>query len=232
MNRLVVVVMAVSLMLAACAPSFSQVSAPESAATAQAFAATAAGLTLAVLPTLTPFPTNTALPTATATAKPPTKTATVTSTSTTPTSTATAGTITVTATVPSVTGTIPSPTKTVTGTPPSPTNTVTGTPPTATPTLDMIPREYGTQPPYIQYGRVHLLNQANRDVYVSFQCTTPEGYFSIVEYPVYGRLTVSVPAGRCEWVAWVGGREFVGTVGISRFEELTMTFKKNSVTIQ
>jgi hypothetical protein len=96
----------------------------------------------------------------------------------------------------------------------------------------LTPLAYGTQPPYIHYGRVHLVNQAKRDVYVSFQCTTPEGYFSVVEYPVYGKITVSVPSGRCEWVAWVGGRQFTGILGIGRFEEFTMTFKKDSVTIK
>ena len=227
MNRLVPVVMVVALALAACVPGLSQVSGPNAQSTAQSFAATVAGQTLAALPTQTSLPTNTALPptaTATATTRPPTNTATITNTATT-------GTTTVTATL-TVTGTIASPTNTVTGTPPSPTNTVTGTPPTATATDELIPRTYGTQPPYIHYGRVHLVNQAKADVYVSFQCTTPEGYLSIVEYPVYGTITVSVPAGRCEYVAWVGGRQFVGTVGVGRFEELTMTFKKDSVTIK
>ena len=231
MNRLVPVVIVTALALGACVPGLSQASGGNSVATANAVALTAAGLTLAAQPTQTALPTSTEAPTATATqtAIPATKTATATKSATV---SATAGTITVTATLITATGTLASPTNTVTGTPPSPTSTVTGTPPTATATEELAPRVYGTQPPYIQYGRVHLVNQANRDVYVSFQCTTPEGYFSIVEYPVYGRITVSVPAGRCDWVAWVGGRQFTGRIGLSRFEEFTMTFKKNSVTIK
>jgi hypothetical protein len=97
----------------------------------------------------------------------------------------------------------------------------------------MVTRVYGTQPPYIDYGRVELKNLSKTQVYISFQCTTPEGYYVIVEYPVGGSyIKVSVPAGRCAYVAWVGGREFTGEFGLGRFEELTITFKKDSVTIQ
>lgn len=220
MNRLAFVVLVAALALSACMPGLSPSSSAGSVATGQAAVSTYAAQTAAALPTLTLPPSNTPLPTATATQVPPTNTrvpatATVTKTPGT-------GTTTVTATL-TVTGTI---------TAAMATSTVTGTPPTATQTPGLTPLAWGTQPPYIHYGRVHLVNQAKRDVYVSFQCTTPEGYFSIVEYPVYGRITVSVPAGRCEWVAWVGGRQFTGIVGISRWEELTMTFKKDSVTIK
>lgn len=228
MNRLAFVVLVAALMLSACMPGLSPSNA-ESVATGRAAVSTYAAQTAAALPTLTLPPSNTPLPTATATQVPPTNTkapatATVTKTPGT-------GTTTVTVTL-TVSGTPATATKTVTGTLPSPTNTVTGTPPTSTSTPGLTPLAWGTQPPLIHYGRVHLVNQAKRDVYVSFQCTTPEGYFSIVEYPVYGRITVSVPAGRCEWVAWVGGRQFTGVVGIGRYEELTMTFKKDSVTIK
>lgn len=229
MNRLVPVLLVLTIVLSACVPGLSPISGPASEATGQAYAATLAGMTMAALPTQTPLPTNTSVPPTATTTK--TK-APASATSTTAAASATAnGTVTASATL-SQTGTATTATLTATGTPATPTKTVTGTPPTATATDALVPREYGTQPPYIHYGRVHLVNQANRDVYVSFQCTTPEGYLSIVEYPVFGRITVSVPAGRCEWVAWVGGRQFVGMVGISRFEELTMTFKKDSVTIK
>jgi hypothetical protein len=229
MNRLVFNVLVAALTLAACVPGLSQNSGAGSVATSQASILTVAAQTMAVLPTLTLPPTNTPLPTATATLAPPTNTK-VPATATV-TKTAASGTNTATATLTS-TGTPATSTSTVTGTLPSPTNTVTGTPPTATQTPGLTPLAWGTQPPYIHYGRVRLVNQAKRDVYISFQCTTPEGYLSIVEYPVYGTITVSVPAGRCEWVAWVGGRQFTGIVGISRWEELTMTFKKDSVTIK
>ena len=96
----------------------------------------------------------------------------------------------------------------------------------------MGPLKYGTQPPYIAYGRVRLINQAKAQVYISFQCITPEGLQSIVEYPVSGTITVSVPAGRCHYVAWVGGREFVGDIGVSKFEEIVFKFKKDRIIIQ
>lgn len=231
MNRLAVGVLIVSLALAACTPGLSPVSPQNAQATSVALAGTVAAQTVVALPTLTLPPTDTAAPTATSTAtsspapsptntaESPTATAPVTGTLSSPTAT--------------VTGTISSPTSTQTGTPPSPTATVTGARSTVTPTDDMVPRFYGTQPPYIPYGRVRLINQAKAQVYISFQCTTnPGGYHVIVEYPVSGTITVSVPAGRCLYVAWVGGREFSAEFGLSRFEELTFTFKKDSITIK
>ena len=234
MKRLVILLSAFALALAACGPTTPSV---QDSATNEAYVLTVAALTMAAKPTLTmppsqtPLPTSTLASTATSTPKP----------NATSTPTATAGTTTATSSTPAtatVTGSTVSSTSTVTGTLPSPTYTVTGTPPTATrtasPTVtqDMVTRVYGTQPPYVQYGRVHLINLSNRDVYISFQCTTPDGYHSIQEYPVYGRTTVSIPVGRCDWVAWVAGKQFTGRIGLGRFEELTMTFKKNSITIK
>jgi hypothetical protein len=234
MKRLIVVVMACTLALAACAPG---ASGGNNQATMQAYSQKVAALTVAAQPTLTlppsqtPLPTSTNPSTATSTPKPK-PSSTITATAGTTTATSTGSVVPATATVTSANA---SQTSAVTG---SPTRTVTGTPPTATktPTMtvtqDMVTRVYGTQPPYIQYGRVHLINLSNRDVYISFQCTTPEGYHTIEEYPVYGRVTVSIPVGRCDWVAWVGGKQFTGRIGLGRFEELTMTFKKSSVTIK
>lgn len=223
MNRLAPAILVLALAVSACA---SPISGPNAVATWQSFAATVAAQTLAAEPTRTPLPTNTALPTATATitatnAPSATPTSAMTATVT---GTITTGTATVTGTLTPLT-----PTATFTKTPAA-TNTGTVTPATATPTNGVL--LYGTQPPYIHYGHVKLINKAKADVYVSFQCTTPEGYFSIVEYPVGGTITVAVPAGRCQYVAWVGGREFVGQFGLGRFDELTMTFMKDSVTIK
>ena len=234
MNRIFPVLLAftaLAMILSACLPGLPSAGAgADSVATSRANISTVAVLTLLAQPTQTPPPTNTALPTATV----PTATLQPTNTAKPPIS-ATAGTITVTATVSATgtTGASATPTKTATaGTPPSPTFTVTGTPPTATNTPGLTPRAFGTQPPMIYSGRAHLVNQSKRDVYVSFQCTTPEGYYSVVEYPVFGRITVAVPAGRCDWVAWVGGRQFTGRLSLSRFEEITMTFKKDRVLIK
>lgn len=232
MNRLAFGALILCVTLSACSLNLSP------AAGQNGQAATFGAQTMAALPTLTlPPPADTATATIAAvvhnTSTLPPASATITASPT------VTNTVTVTGTISSptktVTGTITSPTSTVTGTLPSPTNTVTGTPPTPTitPTDLMIPRSYGTQPPYIDYGRIELRNQAKTQVYISFQCTTPEGYYVVVEYPVGGSyFKVSVPAGRCAYVAWVGGREFTGEFGLSRFEELIFTFKKQSITIQ
>jgi len=233
MNRLVPVVMALTIFLSACAPGLVSRGA-DSVATSRANISTVAALTLISQPTQTPFPTNTALPTATvpSVTPPPSNTAK-------PLASATAGTAAASATVSAAaptasrTSAAASPTQTATaGAPASPIPSVTGTPPTATKTPGLTARAYGTQPPMIYSGRVHLVNQSKRDVYISFQCTTPEGYYSVVEYPVFGRISVAVPAGKCDWVAWVGGRQFTGHIGLSRFEEITMTFKKDRILIK
>jgi len=246
MNRLVPgMLMIGALALSAC-------SQPDTAAQATLRAAnmfTAVAQTMVVLPTLTNPPTNTSLPTsipsassAPASATPiPSQTPTVTSTpgtgtvtvsatpsatgsSATPTRTATGATGTATATA--------SATRTVTGTPPTATSAVTGTPPTATATDLMVTRVYGTQPPYVEYGRIELSNQSKTQVYISFQCTTPEGYQVIEEYPVTGTFKVSIAAGHCQYVAWIGGKEFTGEFSLKRFEELTFIFKKTGIEIK
>ncbi len=217
MNRLAIGVLAALLLLSACAPLLGPNVNPDDVA------ATFAQQTMQALPTLTLPPTNTATaviaqPSATLTpAKKPQTLNSPASLSPTVTGTITA------------TGTITTPgtsTVTVTGTLPTTTGTIT-----ITPTDPMVPRFYGTQPPYVDFGKIKLVNQAKADVYVSFQCTTRDGYLVIVEYPVGGTIKVNVPAGHCIYVAWVGGRKFEGSFSLGRFEELTMTFKKKSVTI-
>ena len=245
-RRLAVNVLIVALILGACTPGLSPVSNQASQATSVAQARTEAAQTLALLPTLTMPPTNTALPTqpptqtSTATVAPPTATSTVaasaTATLTTGTPASATATIpasaTATATIPTTTGTLATATSTVTGTPPTATKTATGTPPTPTATDLMVTRVYGTQPPYVEYGRIELVNQSKTQVYISFQCTTHDGYQVIEEYPVEGTLKVSVAAGRCSYVAWIGGKQFTGEFGLKPFEELTFTFKKTGITIE
>ena len=95
----------------------------------------------------------------------------------------------------------------------------------------MVTRVYGTQPPAIAYGKVTLINQAHMQAYISFQCRTPEGINSIVETPVGKSVTISVPAGRCTYVAWIGGRHFTGEIGLSKSEQMTFTLKKDKIII-
>ena len=210
MKRTAVLVLAIVFLLSACIPSsfFEQptVAPPvDSGATDAAMAATLVAGTLNALPTPTLVPaTDTLEPTATDT-EPPSATATATETLT------------------------PEPNIT-TETLVSKTTTITSTLPTATETLH--PRFYGTQPPAIPFGKVKLVNKAKADVYVSLQCMTIDGSKTIIEYPVFGSFRVSAPAGRYNYVAWVGGRQFLGSFRLSKGEDLTITFNKDKVTIK
>jgi hypothetical protein len=102
--------------------------------------------------------------------------------------------------------------------------------PTATETLH--PRFYGTLPPAIPFGKITLVNRAKADVYVSLQCTTVDGHKTIIEYPVFGRLNVSAPAGSYVYVAWVGGRQFQGSFRLGKGEDLAITFNRDKITVQ
>jgi len=112
------------------------------------------------------------------------------------------------------------------------TATVTGTPPTPTPTETLHVRYYGTLPPAIPYSKVKLINRSKAEAYISLQCSTIDGYKTILEYPVGGKLKVSAPVGKYTYVAWVGGRQFQGWFGLGRNEEVEITLYKDKVTIK
>ena len=234
MKRTAVYLLAMALFLSACIPALPSLQQPEEApavnvqATDAALAETLAVETLNALPTPTPEPaTNTPEPTATYTAT-ATSTATATATETPtpdPNASATAtGTV---ETSTAVTGTAFTSTATVTGTPPTATPSIT---PTATETL--YARFYGTLPPAIPYGKVKLINKAKAEVYISMNCTTVDGYTTIIEHPVSGTMRVSAPAGSYTYVAWVGGRQFQGWFGLGKKGEVEITFTKDKVTIK
>ena len=242
MKRTVVYLLATALFLSACIPELPSLQQPadapavDVAATDAVLAETLAVETLNALPTPTLEPaTDTLEPTTTYTS-----TATVTETST-PTmdpmaaiteTLSSSQTETVTAT-----GTVET-SAAITGTPATATATVTGTPPTATQTVTPSPTEtlyarfYGTLPPAIPYGKVKLINRAKAEVYISMHCTTLDGYTTIIEYPVWGRMRVSAPVGTYTYVAWVGGRQFQGWFGLGKNGEVEITFTKDKVTIK
>jgi hypothetical protein len=230
MKRAVVYLLAMALFLSACIPTLPSLQQPESApavdvqATDAALAETLAVETLNALPTPTLEPaTDTPEPTATFT-QTPTATGTATATETyTPDPNTTA---TVEATT-ALTGTAFTETATVTGTPPTATQSTT---PTATETL--YARFYGTLPPSIPYGSVKLINRSKAEVYISLHCTTVDGYTTIIEYPVAGKMRVSAPAGKYTYVAWVGGRKFQGKFSLRKGGEAEITIRKDKVTIQ
>ena len=225
MKRSVVFVLAMALLFSACIPALpfqrpaNESPSVDTQATDEALAATLVAATLINLPTPTLEATDTPKPTATQT-----ETATATATSTlNPNATATK------TSTPNPNATT---TATVTGTAFTATATITGTPATPTPTETLYARFYGTLPPSIPYGKIRLVNRSKAEVYVSLQCTTADGHFTILEYPVPGRMRVSAPAGRYTYVAWVGGRQFQGWFNLGQRGEREIIFNKDKVTIK
>ena len=128
-------------------------------------------------------------------------------------------------------------TVTETGTAFTTTATITGTLPTATQfvataTETLYPRFFATLPPAIPYGEIRLGNRSKVEAYISLQCTTIDGYKTIIEYPVYGRMKVSAPAGKYTYVAWVGGRQFQGAFSLGKGNEVEIIIKKDEITVQ
>ena len=231
MKRKAVLVLATALLLSACIPALPSLQQPTDApvvdvqATDAAMAETHAVETLNALPTPTLEPaTDTPEPTATNTEEP---TATETATEiATETLTPDPNAATATETSVTATGTVFTSTATVTGTPPTATLSVA----TATETLH--PRFFGTLPPAIPYGKVTLINKSKAEAYISMYCTTVGGYTTIIEYPVYGRMKVSAPAGRYTYVAWGGGREYQGSFGLQTGGDVEITIGKGKITIK
>jgi len=69
---------------------------------------------------------------------------------------------------------------------------------------------FGTLPPLVPSGRLILRNRSHAEAYVSFQCINQEKTLSILEYPVSKWMEVRISSGKCDYVAWVGGRQFLG----------------------
>lgn len=225
--RTILVAIALAFILNACMPGMIQGSSGDSQATSIAMAGTHAAYTLAALPTLTLPPSNTPLPTFTQTTAPTsTKAATKQ-----PSATATNdGTQTAVSTL-TQTGVAPISTSGLSLTAPATiTSTAMGTA-TKTNTPTPGPLLYGTVPPSVPYGRVHLINMTNDMVYISFHCLLENGLTSYLEYPVYAKITVSIPAGPCHYVAWVKDRQFTGDIRIKKHLEYIFTFKKQRILI-
>jgi len=222
MKRTAALVLFMVFLLSACIPGLPTQQAAEEAlptvdaqATNEAMSATQAAETLNSLPTPTmESPTDTPEPTATLTE---TATATAVETATTDLNV----TVTETATLdPNATSTAIA------------TETVIGTLPTPTPTETLHVRFYGTLPPAIPYSKVKLVNRSKTEAYISMQCNTVDGYETILEYPVEGRVRVSAPVGQYTYVAWVGGRQFQGWFGLGRNDEIEITLYKDKITIK
>lgn len=201
-----------------------------------------AALVLACLPTTTPNPTPTAVIQATST---PTAVPTLTET---PLPTVTPGALnpTVTAIVespvaqptltasplppPNLTATFPTSTDVPAG--PGATSTPTLAPgqPSLTPTLGIL--KYGTLPPSVPFTNITLLNRSKRQAYISLQVTTIEGYHTIIEYPVAGKVKIKVPLGSYVYVAWVGGNQMDGSFRLSNGDSVVIILYKDKVVVQ
>jgi hypothetical protein len=105
-----------------------------------------------------------------------------------------------------------------------------GQSPTLTETLHS--RFYGTLPPNLPSGRIILVNKSKREVYISLQCTTPDGYFTILEYPVPRLVETRGPAGKYFYVAWVGGKKLTGKFSLGTQDEVTITINKDAISIK
>jgi hypothetical protein len=102
-----------------------------------------------------------------------------------------------------------------------------------TPTKGNHYQYYGTMPPNLPFGSISMLNKSKAEVYISLQCTTPDGYETVIEYPVGGsRLNIDAPAGKYIYVAWVGGRKITGNFKLDKVQDLMLTIYKDRVEIK
>lgn len=93
-------------------------------------------------------------------------------------------------------------------------------------------RKYGTLPPAVPFSQVMLINKAKTEAYISLQVTMPDGQYSILEYPVEGRVRVQAPVGSYLYVAWVGGRKMVGEFRLHQNDDLSITLYRDKIVIK
>jgi len=102
-----------------------------------------------------------------------------------------------------------------------------------TPTVTSPLTYYGTLPPDLPYGFVTLSNKSKVEANISLQCTTIDGYTTILEYSgIKGTFDIHAPAGKYEYVAWVGGKQIMGKFSLAKRQELLITLYKDKVVIR
>ena len=101
---------------------------------------------------------------------------------------------------------------------------------TFTPTLGIL--TYGTLPPEVPYTTLIIVNRSKAQAYISLQVTLNDGRYSIIEYPVAGRVKIKAPVGSYIYVAWVGGKKMVGAFRLHASEQPTIILYKDKVVIQ
>ncbi|MFN8411932.1 MAG: hypothetical protein U0Z26_06050 [Anaerolineales bacterium] len=225
MRKFLLISIVVGLLLSACAPS-SQPASDNTSPTVDLnlTAAVLVEQTLQAMPSSTPFPSNTPVVIVETNTKAPSSTPsqTLASTSATPTLT---GTLETSSTI-TPTGTLTTPSQTATPTSTSSAGFAT------TPTETLHPRYYGTLPPNLPFGSIELRNRSKREVYISLQATTNDGYTTILEYPVAGNIKTKAPAGKYIYVVWVGGKKLSGTFSLGKSTDLSITIFKDHVEIK
>ncbi|CAG1004758.1 hypothetical protein ANAEL_03265 [Anaerolineales bacterium] len=104
---------------------------------------------------------------------------------------------------------------------------------TVTPTGTSHYQYYGTMPPNLPSGSIALYNKSKADAYISLQCTTVDGYVTVIEYPVGGSAVgAKVPAGDYIYVAWVGGKKFTGSFRLGKLQDRRIYMYKDRVEIK
>jgi hypothetical protein len=101
-----------------------------------------------------------------------------------------------------------------------------------TPIWTLAIRTYGTLPPAVPYSNITLVNKSRTEAYISLQVTMPSGEYSIIEYPVQGRIKIQAPVGSYLYVTWVGGRKMVGEFRLKNNDDMTITLYRDRVVIQ
>ena len=94
------------------------------------------------------------------------------------------------------------------------------------------PRFYGTLPPNLPSGEITLVNKSKSEAYISMQCTTQDGYVTIIEYPVKFKVVTRVPSGKCKIVGWVGGVKMTGGFSLSSREAKTINIFKDRIEVK
>lgn len=229
MRRVLFTVTLLSLLLSACLPASQPADvSPAPVVDLNATAAISVEQTLQALPSSTPFPSNTPVVVAATKTTVPSETPTLEVASATVTASTENGTITATSTEIVATSTQATISQTAT-------TTLTNIPVSGfatTPTETLYPRFYGTLPPELPFGHIELRNKSKREVYISLQVTTADGYTTILEYPVNGTITTKAPAGKYIYVVWVGGKKLSGSFGLGKSSDLFITIFKDHVEVK
>jgi hypothetical protein len=88
-------------------------------------------------------------------------------------------------------------------------------------------------PPNLPFGNISMINKSKAEAYISLQCTTPDKYLTVIEYPVgRARISTNAPAGKYLYVAWVGGRKLTGNFRLDKLQDLNLTIYRDRVEIK